>query len=86
MGKYMTSFRPQEQLSVHIYNRLDRRVSRFIEAAQAVGYTVAMPLPFAYYHLMCVTLVFNLAILAFVPALYKSWGTIIMFAAAVLVT
>eukprot|EP00928_Gymnodinium_smaydae_P018377 TRINITY_DN16998_c0_g1_i1.p1 TRINITY_DN16998_c0_g1~~TRINITY_DN16998_c0_g1_i1.p1 ORF type:complete len:578 (+),score=116.62 TRINITY_DN16998_c0_g1_i1:369-2102(+) len=72
-------------LVVHRYNRLHAHVMQLLEAFDKIGHTVAMPVPYPYYHLMNVVLWINIFVLAIVPALFGSWFTVIPFSMACLV-
>lgn len=75
----------QPQQTVHIFNRHCTYVVELQRACHKIGYTMANPIPFAYYHLMNVILVFNIMLLATFSALYRSYFSALPFAVALLV-
>lgn len=78
-------WRGRRQQTVHIYNRLNRHLVRINQASNRIGHIMAMPVPFVYYHLMNVIIMFNIVLLATVPAMYKSYMTLVPFAFALLI-
>lgn len=79
-----SGWRRQGNLSVHIYMRLSRHLIKLVESCHDVGYLIAMPIPFAYFHLMNVTLVFNLLVYGIVLSLARSFYTIPVYALMVI--
>lgn len=78
-------WKPKSQRIAHIHNRLDVYVVTMIKAYQHISNTMAMPIPFPYYHLMNLILVLNLIMLALLFASLKSWLTLFPFGTALLV-
>jgi len=74
----------RSEQTVHVYNRLDQHVKRMLKSCHAIGFLMAMPVPFVYYHLMSLTCVCNIFVIALIPALLKSWFTVPFFALATL--
>lgn len=77
--------RGRHQQTVHIYNRHCRQIVAMLKAAHRIGYMMALPIPFAYYHLMNLILVFNIILLATFPALFRSYWTVVPFFVALLI-
>lgn len=75
----------QPQQTVHIYNRHCSYVVGMQKACHKIGYTMANPIPFAYYHLSNVILVFNILLLATFTALYRNYFMVFPLAVALLV-
>jgi len=75
----------RHQQTVHIYNRHCRQIVNMLKAAHKIGYMMALPIPFAYYHLMNLILVFNVMLLATFPALFRSYWTVLPFFVALLI-
>lgn len=50
-----------------------------------IGYTLANPIPFNYYHLMNLILIFNILMLATFSGLFRNYTTVFAFAIALLV-
>jgi len=73
------------QQTVHIYNRFVKHVINMMKACNQIGYTLANPIPFAYYHLMNFILLFNIMLLATFSALFKSYASVFPFGVALLV-
>jgi len=80
--------RPQDwqpQQTVHIFNRHCQYVVEMQRAAHRIGYTMANPIPFAYYHLANIILVFNIMLLSTFSALFRSYFSVLPFGIALLV-
>lgn len=75
----------RHQQSVHIYNRHSRHIMTMLKAAHRIGYMMALPIPFAYYHLMNLILALNILLLATFPALFRSYWTVLPFFVALLI-
>jgi len=75
----------RHQQSVHIYNRHSRLVMGMLKSAHRIAYMIALPIPFAYYHLMNLILAFNIMLLATFPALFRSYWTVLPFFVALLI-
>lgn len=75
----------RHQQTVHIYNRHCNKIVHMLKAAHRIGYMMGLPIPFAYYHLMNLILVFNVALLATVPAMFRSYWTVFPFFVALLI-
>jgi len=73
------------QQTVHIYNRFAKQLVHMEMACNKIGYEIANPIPFAYYHLMNFILLFNILLLATFSALFKSYATTLPFGMALLV-
>lgn len=73
------------QATVHIYNRFVKHVNKMTKCCNNIGYTLANPIPFAYYHLMNFILLFNIMLLATFSALYKSYASVFPFGIALLI-
>jgi len=73
------------QQIVHIYNRFVRIVVDMEKCCNKIGYMVANPVPFSYYHLMNFILLFNILMLATFSALYRSYASVFPFALALLI-
>eukprot|EP00928_Gymnodinium_smaydae_P047129 TRINITY_DN31436_c0_g1_i1.p1 TRINITY_DN31436_c0_g1~~TRINITY_DN31436_c0_g1_i1.p1 ORF type:complete len:537 (-),score=111.83 TRINITY_DN31436_c0_g1_i1:179-1789(-) len=82
---HCSSWRPKAIQVCHIYNRLNACMKSILKASHVIGFEIAMPLPFAYYHMMCATLFFNILLLAGVTALFRTYYTVPVFSAALLV-
>lgn len=59
----------------HIQNRLNKQVVALIKATHSVQYQMAMPIPFPYYHIMNIIMVFNFLILGASLAEFGVFGT-----------
>jgi len=75
----------QPQQTVHIFNRHCSYVVELQRHCHRIGYMMANPIPFAYYHLCNVILVFNIFLLATFSALYQSYASVFPFGVALLV-
>lgn len=75
----------QPQQTVHIFNRHCTYVVEMQRAAHKIGYTMANPIPFAYYHLANIILVFNIMLLSTFSALFRSYFSVLPFGIALLV-
>lgn len=73
------------QQTVHIYNRFVKHMNSMMKSMHQIGYTMANPIPFAYYHLMNFILLFNIMLLATFSALYKSYASVFPFGIALLI-
>lgn len=73
------------QQTVHIYNRLCRHIVNMETSARHIGYTLANPIPFAYYQLMSFILLFNVMLLATFSALYRSYLSVFPFSVALII-
>lgn len=72
--------------TVHIYNRLNKHLITLLRACHMIGNIIALPIPFAYYHLMNVILVLNFLLMAIVPALFlQTYWSVFPFAMALLI-
>merc|ERR1739848_532622 len=78
-------WKQRSQRIAHVHNRLDRNLVTMIHSYQAIGHIMALPIPFPYYHLMNIVLLFNFIILALIFANFKTWVTIFPFMTALLV-
>lgn len=75
----------KSQQPVHVYNRHNQHIVDIITSCNRIGSLMAMPIPFAYYHLMNVILLFNIILMAVVPALMRNYWTVLPFAVALLI-
>lgn len=73
------------QQTVHIFNRHQSYIIEMQKACHKIGYTMANPIPFAYYHLMNVILIFNIGLTATFTALFRSYMSVFPFAIGLLV-
>jgi len=71
--------------TTHIYQRLQQNVVQLVKASNKIANTIAMPIPYAYFHLMNVILELNIILLITMPALFKRYMTVVPFAAALLI-
>lgn len=78
-------WRAQGGQSVHIYNRCWLHMQKMLRCCHTLGHTMAMPVPYCYYHLMNATLTLNLIVIAVIPAFYRSWFTVPVFMVALTV-
>jgi predicted membrane chloride channel (bestrophin family) len=78
-------WKPKSQRIAHVHNRLDVYVVNMVKSYQHISNTMAMPIPFPYYHLMNLILVLNFIMLALLFASLKSWFTLMPFGTALLV-
>jgi len=75
----------RSQQTVHIYNRLNSHIVEMLKACHNISFTMAMPIPFAYFHLMNVILMANVFVLATFPALFRTYYMILVFFVGLLV-
>jgi len=73
------------QQTVHIYNRFVKHVVDMQKCCNRIGYMLANPIPFSYFHLMNFILLFNIMMLATFSALFKSYGSTFPFGVALLI-
>jgi predicted membrane chloride channel (bestrophin family) len=78
-------WQPHSQRIAHLHNRLNQAMLQMIDGCNIVAHTIAMPIPFPYYHLMNLVLVTNFSLLAGVLALLQTYLTIVPFAAVIAV-
>jgi hypothetical protein len=77
--------RDVSQQTVHIYNRHAAHIVSLQEACHRIGYTMANPIPYAYFHLMNLILMANVFLLATFSGLFRSYFAVILFALAMFV-
>eukprot|EP00927_Polykrikos_kofoidii_P072040 TRINITY_DN68210_c0_g1_i1.p1 TRINITY_DN68210_c0_g1~~TRINITY_DN68210_c0_g1_i1.p1 ORF type:complete len:653 (+),score=92.30 TRINITY_DN68210_c0_g1_i1:261-1961(+) len=70
----------------HIHNRLDKSLMKMMQSCRLIASTIAMPIPFAYWHLLNLVFAFNFLMLAFLFAGFQSFMTILPFCMLLLVT
>lgn len=75
----------KSQQASHIFNRHSQHIVGVISACNRVSSLMAMPIPFAYYHLMNVILLFNIILMATAPALMRNYWTVLPFSIALLI-
>lgn len=66
------------------HNRASSYMSNLLRASHEVTSTLAMPIPFPYYHLMNVVLAFDALLLAAVSAFFKTYMTVFPFSVTLL--
>lgn len=77
-------WRQRSQRVAHIHNRLNFLMVPLMRAQGKAAETMAMPIPFAYWHLMNLVFSLNFFLLAFSLASYRNIMTIIPYAMALL--
>lgn len=68
----------------HTHNRLQGYMSLVLGAIHEIGDTMAMPIPFAYYHVMNVVLIFDMMMLCVLTASFMTYQTVFPFLVSVL--
>merc|ERR1740130_149949 len=59
---------PRSMRIAHTHNRLQGYMTHILSAIHEIGDTMAMPVPFAYYHVMNVVLIFDMMMLCVLTA------------------
>jgi len=78
-------WQPHSQRIAHLHNRLNNAMLHMVSSCHTVAHTIAMPIPFPYYHLMNLVLVSNFLLFACVLALLQTYLTIVPFGAVIAV-
>lgn len=76
---------PRAQRISHIHNRLDEVLLKIMRAQRKITQMRAMPVPFAYWHLMNLIFALNFLLLAVILSAYRTWLSIIPFGCTLLI-
>lgn len=68
----------------HMHNRINEHLTKVFESQHQVANTVALPIPFTYYHLMGMVLLINFFLFGFIMSLFRTFWTCIPFAMVLL--
>eukprot|EP00747_Dinoflagellata_sp_TGD_P144712 gnl/TRDRNA2_/TRDRNA2_176531_c0_seq2.p1 gnl/TRDRNA2_/TRDRNA2_176531_c0~~gnl/TRDRNA2_/TRDRNA2_176531_c0_seq2.p1 ORF type:complete len:439 (-),score=72.02 gnl/TRDRNA2_/TRDRNA2_176531_c0_seq2:722-2038(-) len=79
------SWQERSQQTVHIYNRHSAHIVKILKSANRIANLMGMPLPFVYFHLMNIILMFNIMVLATIPALMRTYITVVPFGIALMI-
>lgn len=60
----------------HTHNRLQDHMNDILRAIHEIGDVLALPIPFPYYHVMNVVLIFNLLVLSVITASFATYQTV----------
>jgi len=75
---------PRIQKIAHLHNRLDLILSKLMTAYRVISETMALPIPFAYWHLMNLVFSLNFLLLALILASFEHWLTIVPYSMALM--
>lgn len=78
-------WKDRAQRIAHTHNRIYRHVASFVKSTHAIGNTLALPIPFPYYHIMNVILLTNFLLIAAGFSLFKTYMTIFPFSLALMI-
>jgi len=68
----------------HTHNRLQGYMTDILRALHEIGDAMALPIPFPYYHVMNVVLIFNLLVLCILTAAFQTYQTVFPFLVSLL--
>lgn len=63
----------------HTHNRLNKHLCKMLDSCHQIGDIMALPIPFPYFHVMNLVLVFNLLMMGIVMSTFGTYATIIPF-------
>jgi len=63
----------------HTHNRLQAHLNVILKSIHEIGDVLALPIPYPYYHVMNLVLIFNLLILCLICASFKTYQTVFPF-------
>lgn len=75
----------RSQKIAHIHNRLDKAIMTSLKASRKITQIMALPIPFAYWHLMNLVFVMNFLLLSGLMASFATWLTIVPYSFALLI-
>jgi len=76
---------PRKQRVCHIHNRLNKHMEYFHHHSRRIAQLMAMPIPFAYWHLMNVVFAFNFLLISVMISGFREWTTILPYGCALLI-
>merc|ERR1719375_1471392 len=68
----------------HTHNRLQSHMNSILRSVHEIGDVLALPIPYPYYHVMNLVLIFNLLILSIICASFSTYQTVIPFLISVM--
>jgi hypothetical protein len=68
----------------HTHNRLQTHMNGILRSIHDIGDILALPIPFPYYHIMNVVIVFNLLMLTVITASFSTYQTIFPFSVSLM--
>merc|ERR1719162_2843543 len=63
----------------HTHNRLQNHMNTILSSVHEIGDVLALPIPYPYYHVMNLVLIFNLLILCVICASFMTYQTVFPF-------
>jgi len=63
----------------HTHNRLQFHMNQILRSVTEIGDVLALPIPYPYYHVMNLVLIFNLLILCIICSSFKTYQTVFPF-------
>jgi len=68
----------------HTHNRLQNHMNTILSSVHEIGDVLALPIPYPYYHVMNLVLIFNLLILCVICASFSTYQTVFPFCVSVM--
>eukprot|EP00747_Dinoflagellata_sp_TGD_P187558 gnl/TRDRNA2_/TRDRNA2_45280_c0_seq1.p1 gnl/TRDRNA2_/TRDRNA2_45280_c0~~gnl/TRDRNA2_/TRDRNA2_45280_c0_seq1.p1 ORF type:complete len:611 (-),score=127.91 gnl/TRDRNA2_/TRDRNA2_45280_c0_seq1:29-1861(-) len=69
----------------HVHNRINAHVRGMVKAVHRIGFLLALPIPYPYFHLMNVIMVLNFLIMSMALASFKTYATVVPYGFALLI-
>jgi len=78
-------WRPKSPHTAHAHNRAKKHATRVLLSCHKITYLMALPIPYAYFHIMGVIMTFNFVLIGFYFATFRTFGSLGPYTFALLV-